>query len=162
MAQKMAEKLRKKMVIVFIAAAVFTAGCMGLDPGDKSTKTRITPDNMDRIAGMQWILKEMTVEGRRFDLTGDKPYIQFEANGKFGGFASINRFFGRLKMDETGLISPTPLGTTMMAGPEELAEQERGFLKAFEKTSRLYIDKIHLYAESGEDDTGLVFFVPVE
>lgn len=160
MKQETAERL--KGLIVFVVVAVLAAGCMGADPGNKTSKTRMTPENMDRIAGMQWILKEMTVEGRRYELTGERPYIRFEKTGKFGGFASVNRFFGRLAMDDTGLISPTPLGTTMMAGPDDMAEQERAFLKALEKTIRLYLEGIYLRAESGEADTGLVFYVPVQ
>lgn len=126
-----------------------------------SNRELITSDNMDRIAGMQWILQKMTVEGQDVPLTGEKPYIQFEPDGKVAGFASVNRYFGSVQIDKEGNLNWSPIGSTMMAGTEEMMKQENTYFKALPLTEQMTIEGIHLYLSSKDNQTELVFYVPV-
>ncbi len=138
------------------------AGCSAPDTGKKDTKIRITADNLEKICGVQWIVKEMTTDGVTMELTQEPPFVQFEISGKLAGFASVNRFFGSLKIDAKGKIEVTPLGATMMAGPEDQMAQEMAFLKTFQKIDGFYLDGIFLQATFKGEENRLVFYVPVQ
>jgi heat shock protein HslJ len=121
----------------------------------------IGPDNLEQICGMQWILKEMIKGGKVISLEKEVPYVEFTPEGKLAGFASINRFFGSLSFDKEGGVKISPMGTTMMAGPDPLMKQEQAFLNLFQKAETLSLDGIYLtVAHQGGQDR-LVFFVPV-
>ena len=122
----------------------------------------ITSDNFSRITGMQWILQKMIVDGSEYPLAGKMPFVKFEIDGKINGFASINRFFGSMQINEQGQVKwPKVFGSTRMAGPEELMKQEDAFFKAFPKTEQLTVKGIHLYAYSKDRQTECIFYVPV-
>ena len=126
-------------------------------------QTTITSENFKTIAGMQWMLAQMTVDGKVFELAGEKPFIQFDVNeNKVTGFASVNRFFGSVKIDGEGRLQwPGPFGSTRMAGSPEQMKQEDAFLKALPKTERMSKSGIRLYFVSADEKTQLVFYVPV-
>jgi len=139
---------------------MMVAGCRTPQEAE-SPQASITSENLGTIAGVQWILKQMTVDGEAFELTGEKPFIQFD-DGKISGFASINRFFGNMRIDDKGRVKCGPFGSTMMAGSEAQMKQESTFLKALSKAERLSRSGIYLYAKSEDGKTELVFYVPVE
>jgi len=148
--------------ILAISALITIIGCQESEKAQ--VQTPITSDNFKTIAGMQWILQQMTVDGEAIELVGEKPFIQIDAGeNKVTGFASVNRFFGSVKIDGEGRVQwPGPFGSTRMAGPPEQMKQEDVFLKALPKTKRLSKTGINLYAASDEGKTELVFYVPVE
>ena len=123
----------------------------------------ITSGNFERIVGMQWILKEMVVDGSAYALTGEVPFIKFDADGKVNGHASVNRFFGSVAIGADGKVTwPSPFGSTRMAGPGELMNQESAFLATLPKTENASIEKIFLTFGSLDGKSKLVFYVPVE
>ena len=79
------------------------SGCND-SPNEQATDQRnqilITSDNFSSIVGMQWILQKMTVDGSEYPLSGEMPFVKFETDGQINGFASINRFFGAMQIDE--------------------------------------------------------------
>jgi heat shock protein HslJ len=111
---------------------------------------------------MQWTLKDMTVDGKEFKLTGEMPFVKLEKDGRITGFASINRFFGSMTIDDKGEVKwPSSLGATRMAGPPALMTQEDAFLKALVQTGSVAIERIYLYMTSADNKTTLTFYVPV-
>jgi len=105
----------------------------------------------------------MTIDGQEYELADERPFIKFESDGKLSGFASINRFFGSVQIDNHGAVKWTaPFGSTKMAGPPELMQQEDSFLDALQKTERLSTERIHLYLQNSDGRTELVFYVPVK
>lgn len=131
--------------------------------GTPKYRTVITSENFGRIAGMQWILQKMTVAGKEQEILGERPFIKFEKNGGVGGFASVNRFFGSMEIDDKGIAKwGGPFGVTRMAGPPDAMKQESDFLNALQQTSRLSTEKIYLYIQTPDGQTELVFYVPVE
>jgi heat shock protein HslJ len=137
--------------------------CSNKEIASQGGQTHITSDNFSRIAGMQWILRKMIVDGSEYPLAGEMPFVKFETDGKINGFASINRFFGSIEINPQGQVKwSKALGSTRMAGPEELMKQEDAFLKALPKTEQLAIKGIYLYAHSIDRQTEYIFYVPVE
>ena len=129
--------MKKTFCIVSLLGLMIMAGCR--EPQKTPlNQTEITADNFKKIAGMQWILKQMTVDGEAFELTGEMPFVQFDADeNKVTGFASVNRFFGSVKIDEKGHVQwPGPFGSTRMAGSPEQMAQEDAFLKALPQIER--------------------------
>ena len=144
---------------------VLTAVCLqGCTPSSKIEDNRvlISQDNLSHVVGMQWILQKMTVDGQDFPLTGEKPFIQIQADGKVIGFGSVNRYFGSVQVDGQGDLKWSPFGATKMACPEELMKQEDWYLKALPMTEQMSIEGIHLYLSSKDNQTELVFYVPVK
>ena len=155
--------MKTTVQIFAILALITAAGCQGSEKA-QSVQIPITSDNFKTIAGMQWTLQEMTVDGEAFELVGEKLFIQFNADeNKVTGFASVNRFFGSVKIDGKGRVQwPGPFGSTRMAGPPEQMKQEDAFLKALPRTKRLSKAEINLYAASADGQTELVFYVLVK
>jgi heat shock protein HslJ len=155
--------MKKIFCIIILWALMIAVGCQESQEG-QSAQTPVTSANFKTIAGTQWILQQMTVDSEVIELIGEKPFIQFNADeNKVTGFASLNRFFGSIKIDKKGRVQwPGPFGSTRMAGPPEQMTQEDMFLKALPKTDRLSKGGIHLYATSTDGKTKLTFYVPVE
>ena len=86
--------------------------------------------------------------------SGDRPAgtIHFQADGKVTGFAGCNNFFGSfVATDKTLEIGP--LGTTRMACPTPIMQQETAFLTAIGSTTAYYIDGTTLTLGDGERTT---------
>ena len=152
--------MKKTLCIALLLGLVIATGCQE-SQANKSGQTTITAENFKTIAGMQWILQQMTIDGEAFELVGEKPFIQFNADeNKVIGFASVNRFFGSVKIDEKGRFEwPGPFGSTRMAGPPQQMKQENTFLKALPQTEWLSKTGSNLYAVSDDGQTTLVFYV---
>ena len=123
--------------------------------------TPVTPENIGRIIGWQWILQKMTIDGDEYDLRDTRPFIEFSGDGTVSGFASINHFFGSIKWDDQGEIQWSPLTSTKMAGPVELMAQERAFLEALPRLQHLSLDWTYLQAQSEDEQVTLVFSIPL-
>jgi heat shock protein HslJ len=163
MSQNRKDTIMKRIFCIAAILALITAtGCQETQE-DQSTQTLITAENFKTIAGMQWILQQMIIDGKAIALVGERPYIQFNADEKkVTGFASVNRFFGSVTVDKAGRVQwPGPFGATRMAGPPEQMKQEDTFLKKLPKTSQLSVSGINLYAASEDGQIKLIFYVPV-
>src|SRR5210317_1960312 len=129
--------LTKNFAIIALLSITILTGCQTTQTEQAPTQnipTSITSANVDRIVGMQWILKEMTVEGKEYELTGEKPFIKIDDDGKISGFAGVNRFFGSADIDDEGTVTfPSAFGSTRMAGPPEQMKLENAFLATLEK-----------------------------
>jgi len=144
---------------IFMVLCLF--GCTASSKHPVSNRVLIHAGNLNRITGMQWILKSMKQNGQDYPLTGENPFIKFEPDGKVSGFTPINRFFGSVQVDGEGNLRWSPFGSTKMAGPENLMKQEDIFLKILQKTEQLSTELIFLYAYTKDRDTEMVFYVPV-
>lgn len=88
----------------------------------------------------------------------DGVHIVLDASEKrFSGSGGINRIMGGYRLSGSSLTFSAP-ASTMMAGPEELMDQEVAFLKALEETASYALkgETLHLLNKDGND---LVRFV---
>src|SRR5690606_11313661 len=66
------------------------------------------------------------------------PTLSIEADGKIGGFAGVNSYFGEVdeRKLEAGTVEVTDLGSTLMAGSPERMELEHQYLGRLEDARR--------------------------
>ena len=154
----------KHSCIILLIFVAFIGGCGSTESeqGANEDLVFVTSENLSGIVDVQWMLEEMTIDGDKFQLTGERPLVKFERDGKVSGFASVNRFFGSMQIDDAGKVKwSNAFGATRMAGPQERMEQESVFLEMLAKTDQLSIKGERLYAQSPEGRTKLVFYVSV-
>ena len=61
-------------------------------------------------------------------------YVQFETDGKLGGFSGCNRFFGSYELSDNA-ISIEALGITRMACPSQVMSFEMSFVEALQSAT---------------------------
>lgn len=69
------------------------------------------------------------------DMFGHRATVTFKDDGTLNGFAGVNRFFGKYKLDGDK-ITFAQMGATKMAGPPAAMRFEDKFLQAFAKADR--------------------------
>lgn len=159
----------KTVTYIVIVLTTCLAGCTQQQadlPQENTPKAQyilITSKNLDAIAGTQWILEEMICDGSAYPLSARKPFIKITLDGKVNGIASLNTYFGNVQIDDKGTVTwPKPLGSTKMAGPQILIQQEDAFLEALTKISGFSVEGFRLTAQSADGQTKLIFHAPVE
>jgi heat shock protein HslJ len=132
-----------------------------LMPGPAGGRTEATAERVavSPIAETEWHLVKFEHDGQaREPLPDSKVTLQWQADGRPGGLASINRYFGAATFDAGGgLTWRGPLGGTRIAGPPELMEQEAAFLEALPRTTRWRTEEAELILESADGAVRLVF-----
>lgn len=113
---------RSLMSFVIVSIALGLTGCQQTgQPNEKGPAMSLTD--------YRWNLVELDgrpiipVEAPR------APYLEFSKEGRIAGSASVNRIMGAYTL-EGERLTIKPGGMTMMAGPEELMQQEQAFTAA--------------------------------
>ena len=153
----MSTRMRTSSVPVLLGLAML-AGCGGLGTG--SDPAMITPASLDRLVNREWLLKTSTVDSQRVIMHVDATQtVLFGSDGRVTGFAGVNRFAGTYQFSPEGVLSyPAPgLITTRMAGPPELMEKERAYLKGLAQVTRAIVAKNALQLQSEDGATVLLF-----
>ncbi len=83
---------------------------------------------VDCLAGTEWTLQTLSLDGVAVDLVGDAPTLRFDANGEINGFTGCNRYFGAYQLTDESLVLD-PKGSTK-AFCQESMEVEKAFLEA--------------------------------
>lgn len=139
-------------------AVAALAGCAGT--GKDSGPAMITSTNLERAVDREWLLKNITVESQRVIMHVDATQtLQFGSNGRVSGYGGVNRFAGTYKFSPEGVLSfPAPgLVTTRMAGPPEIMDKERAYLKGLSQATRAIVAKDGLQMQNEDGSTVLVF-----
>ena len=84
-----------------------------------------TPDSAPDTASASIIDGDWLPAARGGD---DQTFVRFEADGKFGGFAGCNSFFGSYVATDTTLQTGN-IGATRKMCPEPVMQQENQFLQ---------------------------------
>jgi len=119
----------------------------------------ITPQQLNKIVDIEWHLIRMTLDGEPNPMIKNST-VTFVCSHEeqVAGVASINRYFGNLKLAEKGeIVWNKAFGMTRMAGPPELMKQESVFMDALSKTSRMYLNDSKLELRSKNRSTILEF-----
>jgi len=96
--------------------------------GEDATNSIPTVGELSASAWRPSHISEMTLD-KDTDL-----YVQFEADGKLGGFAGCNRFFGSYQLSGN-TISIEPLGVTRKACPPPIMSFEISFIEALQSAT---------------------------
>ena len=136
------------------------AGCVAPGGRPESRANDPTPlSSLETVAGGEWRLVGLTLEDRQVDIDPEAtPTLSVEETGRIQGLATLNRYFGQLELEAEGRIRwAGPLGSTMMAGPEPLMDQETAFLKALEGARRIALSDGRLILRDEDRCTVLAF-----
>lgn len=88
------------------------------------------------LAGTAWLAED--IEGRGvIDIA--QSTLKFPEPGRVAGSGGCNGYFGAVKLG-AGTVEFSALGSTRMACPEALMDQEQRFLVALEKSRRYRFD----------------------
>jgi len=113
------------------------------------------------LEGTLWALESyQNADGETVDaLPNSGARAEFE-NGEVSGTSGCNRFFGAYEVDGNS-ISIGPLGSTLMACPPPLMDQEFGFLTAVQSAATYKISGDTLTMSNAEGEV-VVTFVELE
>jgi heat shock protein HslJ len=153
----MMTQMRTSSLFACLAIAMLAA-CAG--PGKDSGPAVITPANLDRLVDREWLLKTMTVDSQRVIMHVDATQtLAFGSDGRVTGYGGVNRLAGTYKFSPQGVLSfPAPgLITTRMAGPPEIMDKERAYLKGLAQATRAIVARGALQLQNEDGATVLVF-----
>jgi len=88
------------------------------------------------LIGSKWAIEEIAGRAVAVDSTA---HLQFLQDGRLAGNASVNRLLGNFSQDGNR-VSFEAVGTTLMAGPEALMDQERRLLELLPQVSTFELD----------------------
>ena len=126
-------KISTLPIVLLFAVTWLYGGCMSSGSNQ----------SLDRLIGVEWLA--LDIDGTPVKNKTEST-IKFEDATGVTGSGGCNRFFGTAMLSgET--LEMGPLGTTRMACPETIMNQENRFLKALESVRRYRVD----------DATGLLF-----
>lgn len=151
-------------VTIMICSLLFA--CTGVHPqkaGREADGVLITPQQFKNIVGLEWHLIKMTLNSDPIPLVeNSKVTFSCSSEGEVAGLATINRYFGNLKVNEDGgIIWNKAFGMTRMAGPPELMKQESAYMDALTKTSRMYLNDSKLELRN-KDRSYVLEFVKIK
>ena len=89
-------------------------------------------DQTPALIGREWIIEDIDGAGV---IDGSPASLLFQEDGRLAGNATCNRLIGTFETDGDTLTL-SPAGTTMMACPPALEEQERRLLSLLEAVAR--------------------------
>ncbi len=109
------------------------------------------------IEGVTWVLDSYGPPGNLQPVLPDaETSAEFNHDdAQVAGSAGCNRYFGSYQLDGNKLSFTGPLGSTMMACPELIMEQEMAYLRVLQLAETYEIDGDELWIYSG--DQVLVF-----
>jgi len=136
---------------IMICSLIFMCSGIPLQKaGGETDGVLITPQELKNIVGVEWHLIKMTLDSDPIPLV-ENSNVTFSCSseGEVAGAATLNRYFGNLKLNEDGeIVWNKAFGMTRMAGPPELMKQEAVYMDALIKTSRMYLKDSKLILRS--------------
>jgi heat shock protein HslJ len=88
------------------------------------------------LAGTEWRLQDLCGETV---ITNFQASLAFAADGAISGNGGVNRFNGRIALEEKNL-KVAPLAATKMAGPPAAMAQESNYLKALQSATAIQVE----------------------
>ena len=107
-----------KRRLAALGLAVVLGGCSTAGPAASTSPS---------LAGTSWVAED--IDGRGV-LGGAQSTLVFDAAQRISGRAACNQYFGTVERGEGARLQLKPAGTTRMACPEPVMDQERRFLEA--------------------------------
>ncbi|WP_347342243.1 META domain-containing protein [Lujinxingia litoralis] len=104
------------------------------------------------LLGEEWIVEDIAGEGV---IDNSRATLHFLPEGRLAGRATCNRMMGTYQSEESQLTL-SPAGTTMMACPEALMNQERKLMALLPKVESYRIDETGALILMTADGTTIV------
>ena len=128
-----------RLLPLLASAALLLSACSS-SPGPSSTPQRGANDASleGAIVEQRWNLLLVGTDERLS--MPETPFFQISKEGKVSGHDGCNRFTGEVTLGENQRIEFSPLATTRMACPGEVATLERDFLATLNNVSGWQIE----------------------
>ena len=122
----------KKMLLPALAAAFTMAGCSA--PAQNNNAAA-----QPTLQGQEWVIEDIASAGV---IDNSHAALEFLPNGRLAGSTGCNRMLGSYATDtaDSAKLSIQPVGTTMMACPPALMNQERKLLDLLPSVASYRID----------------------
>lgn len=98
---------------------------------------------------------ENILDGKEYVLINNQEDVKITigfAEDNFFGFSGINNYFGRYEVSGNNIKFLT-VGSTLMAGPENLSKLERIYIKKLENTKTYKIEKNNLILITSDNES---------
>jgi heat shock protein HslJ len=128
--------------------------------GSQSESIPITASELGLVCEQEWLLHSIEQDGKQLTLVPDSTVtFQCTPEGRVAGMASVNRYFGGFKLDQTGRIewAANGFGSTLMAGPEPLMTQEQLYLRSLPKARKMQLQGDALLLGTGDNSLVMRF-----
>lgn len=123
---KLQNKLAKMMVMSFLFVLMLV-GCGSAGSDGQPAEPEI--ESSTSLNGTSWVLQEFGPDGSRTPVLPDTSVTLTFEDGRISGSANCNTFFADVTQEGSAL-SFGPIGSTRMACPEPIMQQENDFLAA--------------------------------
>jgi heat shock protein HslJ len=137
--------MKKRRATVLAACALAVAGMIAV-----TAVTGCSGEQQPALAGTSW---KLTGWAETFSLPADVAITAAFDESKVSGNSGVNSYFGQYERDGSGAFSAGPIGSTMMAGPEEAMKAEQAYVHRLD-TAQSYVvtgDMLVLRDADGED-----------
>ena len=121
--------------------------------------------DMKLLAGKQWVLKSLKIDGNVVPIPDKSPPVslEFGEDGKVNGRGPVNAYFGSVEPDGNGGWKwGRGFGATRKAGPQPLMALENRYFRGLAKTTKAGIEKGVLTFATADGKTALAFSGPSE
>jgi len=120
----------KKFLAIALVAGVLVSGCESVS---SNPEKEIGPAG--DLIGTSWLATDIIGKSMT---EGAKSTLNFVAAGRVAGRGGCNRFFGAVTIDGQS-IEFGKIGSTMMACPPPMMEQEKRYLEALGQAKRFEV-----------------------
>src|SRR5690625_26174 len=135
---------------ILMAIAHLLTGCATSENIEK-TAAEAEEEEPSPLEDQQWMVVKIGEDDVLADTT---PHLLFLPGGRIAGSATCNRIIGDYELKGEDRISVSPVGTTMMACPEEQMKQEQKLLDLLPKLESFELtDSGTLYLRTKEGTT---------
>ena len=145
-----------RMASVSVVALLCIAGCQSMGTPPAGQPPTISPAS---LVGIWWLAED--IEGQRV-LDRVQSTLTFESPQRIAGRAACNQYFASVEQRE-GTVRIRSMGSTRMACPPPIMDQEQRFLSALDAVTRFGFDggKLLLLDDSGRVRLRLAPLPPV-
>ena len=137
-----------------LAVAVFAAAC-----GGSSEDTTVPPSD-DGLAGIDWQLQTLSLDGNDIGLAGTTPTFSFEEAGDSGGTNGCNSFGGSYLATADGRVSFGAMFQTEIGCQPDVAAVEQAFMTAIGRVDRWSVAAGRLTLAASDGSAEMVFGIP--
>ena len=152
---------RLSLIVMLAAVSMIALGC-GTEPAPTTSQETETVSQPE-IEDIHWRLVELQDESGDMTPVLDGTTVDIEFIGtEFGGTAGCNRYFGTYNLGDTNDLSIGPdIGSTQMACPPEVMEQEQRYFALLGQVAAVNRSEEQLILEDA-DSASLLKFVATE
>lgn len=111
-------------------------------------------DEQPSLAGTSWTLVSWA---ETIAIPADIIITAAFDETKVSGNSGVNSYFGQYRRDGDGSFSAGPIGSTMMAGPQDAMDAEAAFVKRLEAAASYAVTGDRLVLRDADGKDSLVF-----